>query len=254
MPNLIIDRVGERFGRWTVLALHPERSRFGKARWVCRCDCGSERIVYGNSLRRGETTSCGCARLVDLTGQRFGRWQVLALHPERKRQGRYYAIWLCRCDCGSEGIVVASKLRSGWSKSCGCLRRETTVKRNTKHGLSHTRAYQVWRNMKVRCFNPRYRDYSCYGGRGITVCERWLILENFYADMGDPPPGMSLDRIDPDGNYQPGNCRWATAAEQIANRRPQQKWRRKRSSLAALQAYVAVTQRSEAASREAAQS
>jgi len=107
MPNLIIDRVGERFGRWTVLALHPERSRFGKARWVCRCDCGSERIVYGNSLRRGETTSCGCARLVDLTGQRFGRWQVLALHPERKRQGRYYAIWLCRCDCGSEGIVVA---------------------------------------------------------------------------------------------------------------------------------------------------
>ena len=87
MPNLIIDRVGERFGRWTVLALHPERSRFGKARWVCRCDCGSERIVYGNSLRRGETTSCGCARLVDLTGQRFGRWQVLALHPERKRQG-----------------------------------------------------------------------------------------------------------------------------------------------------------------------
>ena len=108
--------------------------------------------------------------------------------------------------------------------------------------------------MKARCFNPRYRDYSCYGGRGITICERWLIFENFYADMGNPPDGLSIDRIDPDGNYQPGNCRWATAAEQIANRRPQQKWRRKRSSLAALQAYVAVTQRSEAASREAAQS
>ena len=104
---------------------------------------------------------------------------------------------------------------------------ETTVKRNTTHGLSHTRAYHCWRGMKVRCSNPRYDWYEYYGGRGIAVCERWLIFENFYADMGDPPPGMSLDRIDVDGNYEPGNCRWATAAEQVANRRPRQKRRRK---------------------------
>jgi hypothetical protein len=106
--------------------------------------------------------------------------------------------------------------------------------------------------MKERCFNPHAISYSNYGERGITVCERWLIFEDFYADMGDPSPGMSLDRINNDGNYEPSNCRWATRLMQTANRRPRQKRRRKRSSLAALQAYVAATQRSEAASHEAA--
>jgi hypothetical protein len=96
--------------------------------------------------------------------------------------------------------------------------------------------------MKRRCFNPRQRAYPRYGGRGITVCERWLIFENFYADMGDPPPGMSLDRVDFNGNYEPGNCRWATAAEQAANRRSRRrlKRRRKRSSSTALQRYLAA--------------
>jgi hypothetical protein len=251
----IIDLTGKRFGRLVALAPHPERSRFGEARWVCRCDCGSERIVLGSKLRTGSTTSCRCRRFIDLTGRRFGRWRVIALLPERQRyaSGTQTTLWLCRCDCGGEGIVRGSNLIRGWSKSCSCIRKEMFAKLNTKHGLYRSRAYQCWQNMKTRCFNPRHRAYRWYGGRGITVCERWLIFENFYADMGEPPPGMSLDRIDLHGNYEPGNCRWATVAEQLANRRPRPKRRRKRSSLAALQHYLAATQRvhSEAANREA---
>jgi hypothetical protein len=190
-------------------------------------------------------------KIIDITSERFGRWVVLALHPERSRVRE--ARWACRCDCGGEGIVQGSHLRNGHSTSCSCLRKERLAKSNTKHGLSRSRAYQRWGAMKTRCFNPRYKDYSDYGGRGITVCERWLIFENFFADMGDPPPGMSLDRIDFNGNYESANCRWATVAEQLANRRPPSKRRRKRSSLAALQRYLVATGRdSEAANREAA--
>jgi hypothetical protein len=185
-------------------------------------------------------------KIIDLTGKRFGRLVVLALHAEKSRFG-----WVCRCDCGGERIVRGSDLIRGMSKSCNCLRKEMFAKRSTKHGLCRSRAYQSWKGMKARCFNPRDRAYPDYGGRGITVCERWLIFENFYADMGERPPGMSLDRINNDGNYEPGNCRWATVAEQLANRRPRRhsKRRRKRSSLAALQSYVAAMRgvRSEAA-------
>jgi hypothetical protein len=248
----IIDLTGKRFGRLVVLALHPERSRSGRTRWVCRCDCGGERIVSGNSLCRGRTASCrsqfiDSSRFIDLTGKRFGRWHVIALLPERQRNTRErqrHTHWLCRCDCGGEGIVRGDKLIKGLSKSCGCISKEMFVKRVTKHGHTkhrlHSRAYSCWKNMKGRCLNPQHKQYPDYGGRGITVCQRWLIFENFYADMGDPPPDLSLDRINNNGNYEPGNCRWATVAEQLANRRPRSKRRRKRSSLAALQSYVAA--------------
>jgi hypothetical protein len=119
------------------------------------------------------------------------------------------------------------------------------AKRSTKHGMSRSRVYWCWKNMKARCFYPRHRAHSWYGSRGITVCERWLSFENFYADMGDPPPGLSLDRINNNGNYEPDNCRWATVAQQLANRRPRRrsKRRRKRSSIVQLQRYVAAVSR-----------
>src|SRR5262249_51980306 len=147
-------------------------------------------------------------------GKQFGRWRVIALHPKRTRGGQ--ARWLCHCTCGREGIVLGRNLRSGASRSCGCIRKEMFAlvagpTNNTKHGLSRSRAYKCWEHMKSRCFNPRDESYPYYGGRKdhkITVCPRWLIFENFYADMGDPPRGMSIHRINNDLGYFPGNCVW----------------------------------------------
>src|SRR5262245_17598928 len=157
--------------------------------------------------------------VIDIAGKRFGRWTVLVIHPERYRNR--HALWLCRCEeCGTEHVVRGDTLRGGESTNCGCIPRkkqgEKLGKCRRTHGMSRSRAYRCWESMLQRCFNPRNPWYSFYGGRGITVCERWLIFENFYADVGDPPPGLSLDRIDNNGNYEPSNCRWATSAVQVA--------------------------------------
>jgi hypothetical protein len=193
------------------------------------------------------------SKIIDMTGKKSDRLIVLAWHPRGNRKG---AMWLCRCQCGTKCVVLGYRLRVGKTRSCGCLARERGLPAKATHGLSHTRSYQTWKAIKRRCFDPRHWAYLYYGGRGITVCERWLIFENFYADMGDPPPGTSLDRINNDGNYEMSNCRWATRAQQAANRRSRRhsKQRRERSSSAALQRYIAATRHvhSEVANREAA--
>ena len=231
------DLTGKRFGRWVVLALYPQRDRWGATTWSCRCECGTERIVLGHNLRNGRSTSCGCAhreakRFIDLAGERLGRWTVLAPQPQRNSSRQ--VLWLCRCDCGTERVVLGRNLRDGSSTSCGCAHREAAAKRATRHGLSRSRAYRCWLSMKQRCFNPDHIGYVYYGGRGISVHEDWLSFEKFFADMLDPPPGLSIDRIDNDGNYEPGNCRWATPAMQIANRRPPA--RSNRSAVRAIEA------------------
>jgi hypothetical protein len=150
---------------------------------------------------------------IDLTGKRSGRWTVIA-YVQRFR-------WACICDCGTRRIVGGNSLRRGYSKSCGCLCRELSKARATKHGMSGSREYRSWECMKQRCFNPRAANYENYGGQGITVCEEWKSsFEAFFADMGTCPPGCSLDRIDPNGNYEPSNCRWADAKQQRQNQRP----------------------------------
>lgn len=147
-----------------------------------------------------------------MPGRRFGRLVVSGYAHTQK--GNHY--WLCKCDCGGGVNVSTTNLMNGHVASCGCFKSEL----NTTHDMTGTRVYKAWINMKSRCENPAATSYEYYGGRGVSVCERWQKFEAFFDDMGHPPsPAHSLDRIDPDGNYEPDNCRWATSTEQVRNRR-----------------------------------
>lgn len=170
-------------------AVHPEVSR-------------TESVV------RGRTPE-------NLTGQRFGCLVALEL------AARCPTRWLCRCDCGKSKVIFAHNLKAELTTSCGCVNRLLSIERFTTHGLSKSVTYKAWLHMRERCLNPKDKCYPDWGGRGITVCSRWLhSFENFLSDMGEKPPGLSLGRIDNDGNYTPKNCRWETHSQQMKNRRP----------------------------------
>lgn len=226
MPRPVKFKVGDKINMLTILEKSHVRVVSEKktiTMWRCLCDCGKETEVDTYSITSGVTKSCGCLRkrpqAEDISGNRYGR--LVAKEIVRTPDDKGKVRWLCVCDCGNEKIVRKNLLVTGSTKSCGCMVKESN---NKIHGLSDTREYGIYKNMLRRCFVKTDAEYHNYGGRGITVCDRWMEsshqgLYNFLEDMGKCPEGMSLDRIDVSGNYCNENCRWATGSEQMYNQR-----------------------------------
>ena len=218
-----IDLTGKKFNRLKVVK-RVDDARKGTF-WLCKCDCGNDKIVESRYLRMGLIKSCGCITkennfnrcTIDLTGRTFGRLTVIQY--DHSKNGAY---WLCRCECGKTKVIKGNSLTKGVTTSCGCKSIEMSIKRSTTHGMTGTRIYRIRSGMIARCYKENATSYPKYGAKGITVCEEWLgengfinfynwAMENGYKD------NLTLDRINPKGNYEPSNCRWATYKEQANN-------------------------------------
>lgn len=218
------DISGQKFGRLTAVKW------CGGSYWECLCDCGNPCVSLASSLKNGNTRSCGClakevrrqtgrnsrgrksSRFVDLTGEKFGLLTVI----ERAENGNSgHVRWHCLCDCGRESIISSAHLRSGHSRSCGCLGLKHATEAKIKHGDTGKSLYSVFHGMHNRCEKSNVKEFKWYGAKGIKVCDEWSDYTKFrnWAYGNGYKEGLTIDRINPDGNYEPSNCRWITRSE-----------------------------------------
>lgn len=221
-----IDLTGKRFGRLVVISkaesIHDSCGAT-RAMWTCQCGCGEIVTTRAETLMNGKSKSCGCLKHEirprnNLVGMSFGRLKVIGLAGRNDSRKLVYS---CVCNCGNTIEVVGSALRNGHTKSCGCYRKDAVREQKTIHGLSQHKLRSVWRNMLARCENSKAEGYKNYGGRGISVCEEWHDLKIFseWAFASGYHDGLTIDRKDVNGDYEPSNCCWVTMKVQCNNKR-----------------------------------
>lgn len=214
------DLTGMRFGSLTAIQKTDKRVD-GRIIWKCQCDCGNIVETSGKNLLSGHRKRCPDCKAENLKEMRFGYLTVLdRVKDIEKNDG--YAYWKCKCDCGKITIVPSNHLKSGHTRSCGCLQREKVKESATTHGLSKEKLHNIWMSMISRCENISNSSYRNYGARGVTVCQEWKSdFMTFYtwAIINGYREGLSIERKDVNGNYEPDNCTWATYKEQQNNKR-----------------------------------